>query len=114
MTAIKKFNGYCVDLKDMYQSDWNLPLPSPLPTELSLLRDDPSLLTDVWITPVEPSAAPRWLQNPDVREGIRAMLTLDRCVEERRRLGAEADNLCRWYGRELAAVELALRVPRCE
>ncbi len=42
------------------------------------------------------------------------MLTQDRCLEERWRLGNEADNLCRWYGRELAAVELAIRTPQCK
>ncbi|KAI0628590.1 hypothetical protein C8Q77DRAFT_1067705 [Trametes polyzona] len=109
--AIRKFNGYCDQLATMHQAEWNLPLPQPLPTELAILRDDSSLLADVWITP-SPTAVPRWLQDSTVRNGIRAMLTLDRCLEERRRLGDEADNLCRWYGRELAAVELALRLPK--
>jgi hypothetical protein len=54
---------------------------------------------------------PRWLTDVDVRKGIRAMLKSDRCLEERRRLGLEADNLCCWFGRELAAIELALRLP---
>lgn len=111
--AIKKFNGYCSQLSALHQQEWNLPLPEPLPTELAILRDDPSLLADVWITPSS-VAVPRWLQESSVRHGIRAMLILDRCLEERRRLRNEADNLCRWYGRELAAVELALRLPNCE
>lgn len=111
--AIRKFNSYCDQLAALYREEWNLPLPQPLPTELALLRGDPSLLADVWITP-SLVAVPRWLQDSAVRYGIRALLTLDRCAEERRRLGREADNLCRWYGRELAAVELALRLPSCE
>jgi len=53
-----------------------------------------------------------WLEDRDVRTGIQAMLKVDRCLEERRCLGWEADNLCRWFGRELAAVELALRRPK--
>ncbi|KAI0669310.1 hypothetical protein C8Q78DRAFT_1095812 [Trametes maxima] len=110
-TAIKKFNGYCTELQAMYEDDWNIPLPHPLPTELAALRDDSSLLADVWITPVV-GVIPRWLQDAFIRKGIRAMLALDRSVEERRRLGCEADNLCRWYGRELAAAELALRLPQ--
>jgi hypothetical protein len=67
-------------------------------------------MEDVWITP-SLGDVPRWLEDADVREGIRAMLRLDRCLEERRRLGYEADNLCRWFGRELHAVELALASP---
>ncbi|KAI0746147.1 hypothetical protein C8Q76DRAFT_605599, partial [Earliella scabrosa] len=111
LTAIRKFNSYCDTMKRQYRKKWNVPLPTKLPTELSTLRDDPSLLTDVWITPV-PSPMPRWLHEPNVRRGIRAMLLKDRCLEERRRLGKEADNLCRWYGSELAAVELAILTPR--
>jgi hypothetical protein len=37
------------------------------------------------------------------------MLKLDRCTEEFRCLGIEADNLCWWFGRELAAIELAIQ-----
>ncbi|KAI9059331.1 hypothetical protein FKP32DRAFT_1668689 [Trametes sanguinea] len=107
MTAIRKFNGYCDALRAMCKPGWNVSLPCHLPTELSALREDSSLLTDVWISPAE-TRTPRWLEDPNIRQGIRALLLQDRCREERRRLGEEADNLCRWYGRELAAVELAL------
>ena len=113
LTAIRKYNQYCDELKKLHKKKWNIPLPSRLPVELGALRDGPSLLTDVWVTPLT-SSPPRWLNEPEVRRGIRAMLAKDRCLEERRRLGEEADNLCRWYGRELAAVELALRMPSRE
>ncbi len=112
-TAIRKFNTYCDTLERLHKKRWNIPLPARLPTELGTLREDPSLLTDVWITQVS-GPTPRWLEDVNVRRGIRAMLANDRCLEERRRLGNEADNLCRWYGQELAAVELAIRTPRCE
>ncbi|OJT12711.1 hypothetical protein TRAPUB_10739 [Trametes pubescens] len=110
ITAIRKFNKYCDELEALYEDDWGFPLPQALPTELGALRDEPDLLADVWISPVA-SNTPKWLEDSATRQGIRAMLTLDRCREERRRLGNEADNLCRWYGRELSGVELALRSP---
>ena len=113
LTAIRKFNTYCDTLKREHKKSWKIPLPKHLPVELGALRNDPSLLTDVWVTPLT-SPTPRWLDDPDVRRGIRAMLSKDRCLEERKRLGDEADNLCRWYGNELAAVELALRTSSCE
>lgn len=74
------------------------------------LRNSPVLMEDVWITR-SVDGIPRWLEDLTVREGIRAMLKADRCLEERRRLGDEADNLCRWYGWELGAVELATALP---
>jgi hypothetical protein len=111
MTAIRKFNRYCAKLEDLHDPSWSIPLPSPLPTQLAALRDTSTLMEDVWITPAV-GDVPRWLEDSDVREGIRAMLKIDRCLEERRRLGIEADNLCRWFGRELHAIELSLRTSK--
>lgn len=67
-------------------------------------------MEDVWIAP-SIGDVPRWLEDGDVREGIRAMLKLDRCKEERRRLCSEADNLSHWLVREFLAIEQALRNP---
>lgn len=97
----------------MYDPSCNIPLPLPLPTKLSDLRDDSSLMEDVWITPSESEPQP-WLEDRNVRSGIRATIKLDRCSEEQRRLVYEAENLCAWFGREFQAVELAIRTPQCE
>jgi hypothetical protein len=110
MNVIRKFNKYCMTLETLYKPEWDVPLPEPLPTQLAVLRDSSTLMEDVWITPMD-SQVPRWLEDVDVREGIRAVLKMDRCLEERRRLGLEADNLCRWFGCKLSAVEVALATP---
>ena len=110
LTAIHKFNKYCDIMDDLYEPSWEFPLPSRLPTKLDALREDASLLADVWVTRIS-QTIPRWLKDSEVRTGIRAVLGQDRCVEEWRRLGREADNMCRWYGIRLAAVELAIRLP---
>lgn len=110
MNAIRKFNGYCATLEALYKPQWGIPLPDPLPTQLAPLRDASHLMEDVWISP-KAGELPRWLEDVDVRDGIRAMLKVDRCLEERRRLGMEADNICRWFGRELCAIEQALSNP---
>jgi len=113
MTAIRKFNKYCETLEKLYDPSWKIPLPLPLSTQLATLRDQPGLMEDVWISP-SPVEVPRWLEDPDVREGIRAMLKQDRCNEESRRLHREADNISRWLRHEIAAVELALCTPSCK
>ncbi|KAF9455607.1 hypothetical protein BDZ94DRAFT_1286087 [Collybia nuda] len=110
MNAIRKFNRYCETLAKLHNSDWTIPLPEPLPTQLTPLRECPHLMENVWITPC-PGNIPAWLENIDVREGIRAMLKLDRCHEELRRLGTEGDNLCRWFGQEIGALEVAIAMP---
>ncbi|KAG2336107.1 hypothetical protein BDR05DRAFT_978861 [Suillus weaverae] len=70
---------------------------------LEVLYDpsDPSLMEDVWITP-STGQVPQWLEDAD------------RCREEQKRLGIEADNLCHFFGEELAALKLALCTPGCE
>ncbi|KAG1836027.1 hypothetical protein C8R48DRAFT_783020 [Suillus tomentosus] len=113
LTALRKFNAYCERLEVLYDPSWGIPLPNPLPTKLAELRSDPNLMEDVWITPLT-GQVPRWLEDADVRDGIRALLKRERCREEQKRLGIEADNLCRFFGEELAALELALRTPGCE
>lgn len=110
MAAIKKFNKYCQELDKLYNPAYVIPLPTPLLTKLTELRNDQSLCQDVWISPFT-GEIPRWLENVDVCDGIRRLLKCKHCHEEWRRLGMEADNMCHWFGLESCAVELALRQP---
>ena len=112
MSSIRKFNKYCAHLETLYDPAWSIPLPRPLSTNLSALRESPELMEEVWIHR-SIGEVPRWLDDSDVRDGIRAMLKADRCSEELIRITLEAENLCRWFGRELAAVELALITSSC-
>ena len=110
MASICKFNQYCQCLHELHDSSIVIPIPPPLPMKLNDLWNDPTLLEDVWISPCI-GEAPWWLENPDARDGIQALLKHDQCQEEWCRLGQEADNMCQWFGHELAAVELALQQP---
>ncbi|KAF8124776.1 hypothetical protein EV363DRAFT_1177524 [Boletus edulis] len=110
MSAIRKFNGYCMQLELLHNPEWMIPLPHSLPTKLAELRDTQTLMEDVWITP-SVGTVPLWMEDKSVRFGIRGLLKSDRCVEEEKRLRNEAENLCRWYGDELGATELALLTP---
>ncbi|KAG1745423.1 uncharacterized protein EDB91DRAFT_1236330 [Suillus paluster] len=111
LAALCKFNVYCERLEDLYESGCGIPLPTPLPTKLNELRDDQSLMEDIWIAP-SVGEVTHWLDDQDVHDGICAMLKHDRCIKEKQHLGLEADNLCRWFGDELAAIELALQLPQ--
>ncbi|EDQ98442.1 uncharacterized protein LACBIDRAFT_335960 [Laccaria bicolor S238N-H82] len=110
LRSIRKFNNYCEQLAAMYRPDWELPLPDALPVKLNDLRNSPLLMEDIWIT-CTTLEVPHWLQEVEVWVGIQAMLKLDHCLEECRRLGVEADNLCCWFGRELLALETAVLSP---
>ncbi|EMD39021.1 hypothetical protein CERSUDRAFT_47795 [Gelatoporia subvermispora B] len=111
LTAIRKFNNYCTMLAaeaKKHSIPSTFPIPSPLSTDLAKLRDDPNLYDDVWISPLPHQGRPRWLEEQSVREGIQALLKVDRCNEEEARLHREAHNMCAWFGRELAATKLAM------
>ncbi|KAJ7118428.1 hypothetical protein C8R43DRAFT_1137360 [Mycena crocata] len=110
LKAIGKFNDYCADLERLRPAGCQIPIPEPLSTQLNGLRDDPSLHEDVWITPSQGSI-PRWLDDSDVRDGIRVMHSSDRCREEAERLNLERANMRDWLKDESDIVALA--VTRC-
>ncbi|KAJ2934713.1 hypothetical protein H1R20_g2362, partial [Candolleomyces eurysporus] len=108
--TIKRYNTECQALAAMRPPGCQIPIPDPLPTSMAELKKDTSLMENVWIEPVTDDSH-RWVHDQDVRDGIRAMLRLKRCREERRRLGVEADNMLRWYQRELQAISAAIDDP---
>ncbi|KAJ7588794.1 hypothetical protein C8J56DRAFT_1049722 [Mycena floridula] len=112
--GIKVFNGHIDTLQEMAEDnpDCRIPIPDRLLTTIKELRDCPHLHEDVWISKSADGEIPQWLADLDLRNAIRAHLRLDRCDEERCRLGRESDNMCRWFGRKLAALELAIRCER--
>lgn len=107
MATIQKYNMYCTQLQDLHDTSWFIPLFKPLLTKFNELWNHESLMEDVWISPAV-GHIPCWMDNKSVHDGIQVMLRCDYCLEEWRRLGMEADNLCCWYGFELTAVELVL------
>ena len=110
MAAIRKYNNYCEQLSQLYNPTWVVSLPMPLPTTLIDLRNDPTLMQGIWITP-STGKVPRWLEDIDVRDGICALLKHKRCLEEQCRLSIEADNMCQWFGHELTTIQVALQQP---
>ncbi|KAJ8474914.1 hypothetical protein ONZ45_g15786 [Pleurotus djamor] len=114
--SIRKYNTLRDTLKGQLaqlrkRSDfkgWEIPVPPRLPEDIQALQDCDDLMEDVWIdaTYKKPS---RWLTDPTVRRGIRAMLKKKRCDEEATRLRQEVDNMCHWLAREMAATEYALQ-----
>ena len=96
LALIRRYNESCEILQKSAPPNCPLPIPRPLPLELNALRDIEisGLMEDVWIMPSKDSNLPRWLEDPDVCKGIRAMLKSDRCKEERERLSFKSDHMC--------------------
>ncbi|KAK7008079.1 hypothetical protein R3P38DRAFT_3593313 [Favolaschia claudopus] len=109
LKAINKFNAGCATLEKLSPPNSSIPIPSPLSTQLNGLRNDPTLHEDVWITPSE-GPIPRWLNDEDVRDGIRSLHVLDRCAEEVVRLNLERDNMRRWLTEEKEIVRRGIEL----
>ncbi|KAJ7600345.1 hypothetical protein C8J56DRAFT_768015 [Mycena floridula] len=110
VTMIRLYNNYCNTLAKLHTPASKLPVPCPLPTDLKSLRASDDLLQDVCLEQ-STGPVPRWMDDQKTRQGIHAMLKLDRCHEECARLSREAQHLVRWFQRELASIELACRLP---
>ncbi|KAJ6469415.1 hypothetical protein C8R45DRAFT_837134 [Mycena sanguinolenta] len=107
LKLIHRFNENCAKLEDLCPVGCRIPLPAPLPTQLTALRADPTLHEDVCISP-SLGQIPRWLNDDDVRDGIRSLHIIDRCREEAFRLNLDHANLRLWLDEELSIVETAL------
>ncbi|KAJ2914823.1 hypothetical protein MD484_g5591, partial [Candolleomyces efflorescens] len=109
-SAVEHYNRDCNKLAKARPPKCTIPVPKPLPSTLKLLKACPDLMESVWIEPIDPQKQ-RWVHDAGIRSGIRAVHRLERCAEETRRLGREADNMCRWFGREVSAVAAAMQDP---
>ncbi|KAJ7716595.1 hypothetical protein DFH07DRAFT_762398 [Mycena maculata] len=107
LRSVAKFNRYCAVLEDLRPATCDIPIPPPLATDLTGLRNDPYLQQDVWMAPSD-GAPPRWLSDENVRDGIRSLHVVDRCAEEAVRLNAERQNLRSWLDEELNIVAHAM------
>jgi hypothetical protein len=106
---IRIYNRYCAQLgaENVWNPQWGLPKPRPLPTNPDQLKDDAGFLESINLRFAHQT--PRWSSDPSIRLGIRAMLKLDRCREEERRLRRESLNMLEWFKQEMTAVNVALR-----
>ncbi|EDR14713.1 uncharacterized protein LACBIDRAFT_305654 [Laccaria bicolor S238N-H82] len=107
----KKYNNLCSELEKMIkakQSPRGARAPHKIATEgLFKLDVDDDIWQDVGLDDTDLSsenAIPQWLGNEDVRKGIKALLELDRCKEELRRLSYERSAMQEWLIEEWQCV----------
>ena len=85
--SLRRYNELCARAASCYKREWGIPLPKPLPEDLTKLKSDPDLLEDVWIGSA-PETTYEWLYDSDIREAMRAVHRKQRCLEEIRRIGS--------------------------
>jgi hypothetical protein len=113
-TLARKYNSLCKDLVDMIKLK-KAPqgAVAPLPIEMDglfKLDIDDDIWQDIGLTDEndENVEIPAWLGDENVRQGIKSMLDIDRCIEERDRLIAECISMRQWMREEWAIVISAI------
>lgn len=115
----RTYNRLCdqmAALKRQRKAPAGATVPSKIAMDkLFVLDVDDDIWQDIGLNDDEPESAgmpPLWLSNEGVREGIRAMLERDRCIEEEVRLHNERLAMQQWFAEEWEVISDALLVEK--
>ena len=113
-TLARKYNKLCAELTQMIVAK-KAPRGAVAPSEIQQdglfkLDVDDDIWQDIGLTDEVDNLQdiPDWLGNEDVRNGIKALLERDRCIEEERRLVQERLSMQQWMQEEWLVVNAAL------
>jgi hypothetical protein len=99
----------CTQLRNHPKSKPSTAAAAPEPLNINSLFD-PDSNQHMWMEQDlnEAASAPRYMYDSQIREGIAAMLVLDRAEEEEHRLQAEAQTMGKWLGLQLKRLHWAI------
>ena len=107
----KIYNDLCKQMRGCVQRQRELRhpvLPQPLdPKKLFELNVDDDIWQDAGLLDDEDGLLPLWLCDPAVRDGVKNMLILDRCLEEESRLRKERTSMQQWLLGEWHVLQVA-------
>ena len=109
---VRSYNNLCKGITALITSK-KAPKGSVAPMEIDgkgifQLDVDNEIWLDLDLDRTDKEKIPRWLGDEGVREGIRAMLAMNRCEEDADRLRCERKNMQEWFSKEWKAVKSAL------
>ncbi|KII82981.1 hypothetical protein PLICRDRAFT_84208, partial [Plicaturopsis crispa FD-325 SS-3] len=113
VSLAKSYNILCEQLASLIARGQGLPgavAPTPIARDgLFKLDVDDDIWQDIGLDEEDSTATeiPGWLGDDNVREGIRARLDLDRCLEEEDRLGRERCAMQEWMMEEWGTLQSA-------
>ncbi|KAJ7589213.1 hypothetical protein C8J56DRAFT_1004235 [Mycena floridula] len=112
---LKTYNRLCTKIETIILDGEAPPgavVPQPLEKEgLFALDVDDSIWVDVGLSDggIDGQAAPAWLADDNVRQGIRLMLEVNRCCEEEVRLQRERTSLQAWMNLEWKTINTFIK-----
>jgi len=107
----KIYNNLCQQLETLRRQR-KAPLGAIIPEQIELaaifsLDVDDAIWQDVGLDEEHDGPVPQWLGDDNVRTGIKALLELDRCLEEETRLRKERCVMQEWMLEEWNSVQIA-------
>ena len=107
----RTYNNLCQQLETLQQQRKAPPgaiIPEQIePAEIFSLDVDDAIWQDVGLDEEHDGPVPQWLGDNNVRAGIKALLELDRCLEEEIRLRKERCVMQEWMLEEWTSVQIA-------
>ncbi|KAJ3513219.1 hypothetical protein NMY22_g15109 [Coprinellus aureogranulatus] len=111
INLLKKYNTLCAKIEGMVTAQTAPPgvaAPKPLDRQTLFALDvDDAIWLDPGLTDMVDEVPP-WLGDEKTREGIKALLLQDRCLEELQHLQREVDSMVHWFSYEWERLESAL------
>jgi hypothetical protein len=109
----RRYNAFCVELDKHPNRQKHASASVPAPLDVDQLFDPEAKANQhMWTEQglEEGGGPPGYLHDPKIREGISAVLVLDRAEEEEHRLAAEASAMVQWLGTQLTKTNQALQL----
>lgn len=109
----KAYNRLCSDLAELIR-EGKAPNAAIAPRSIDMdrlfdLDVDDEIWQDIGLEEMDSANPPRWMSDNAVRDGIKAMLELDRCKEEGERLVHERRALQIWFSEEWTVINKAIQ-----
>ena len=112
MKLVTSYNQLCTQLATLIkrgEAPTTAIAPKPIQREgLFALDVDDDIWQDTGLDDDQGVQVPRWLGDDKVREGIQALLELDRCSEEQHRVIKERAAMQEWFVEEWNSLSKAL------
>ena len=106
---VRSFNAICAQMQDIAPRRAFLPRPIDMKGLYKLDVDD-AIWQDAGLGGETEDDIPRWMSDKSVKEGIKCLLQLDRCIEEEYRLKKERCTLQKWLQEEWQCLQQAIKI----
>ncbi|KAJ2911998.1 hypothetical protein MD484_g8421, partial [Candolleomyces efflorescens] len=111
LNLVKRYNSFCLEIEELIRAGRtpsHVIAPKQLDREGLFALDVDDAIWDDRGLDDHTQDIPLWLGDQSVKDGIKALLMVDRCAEEQQYLQKEVEALAAWFMEEWNLVEISL------